>query len=886
MTEKKKVLLIDTYAFLYRSYYASEKQALKNEDGRDIGAYMGFFSTFLYLLKEISPSHIVFASDSHSPSKRKMLDENYKANRDKMPDSLKEQIKMVKNAFEVSSIQVIKEDGLEADDILVDFANRYSSEGYDVVIATGDKDILQCVSDKNHIFVYRPPSFGTKWTLYNETVIKEKYGFGKESIASYLSLLGDSSDNIKGVSGVGEKSAKGLLEKYKDLESIYNNIDEITPERLQKKLIEGKDDAFFSYSLVELGKYKYSKEFDIESAIISNINFSELLNVLKSDGLNSLHQRFLKFLNENGISYNRENASLKDDDSSEFHFESKEVTISELQNDIETSSIISVYFDNENSYFSYSLDGNISKYIRLNESYIKIISKLINAYLSSPFNTLISFDLKNVYKVINASLNEVKALSFDIEIASYLLDSETAYFKKELLSSKYLNLTIKPKAKKEKSLFEGDEPTFIESVLAFRLMPKLKEKLEEENLYSYYLKIEMPLTFVLAKMENNGIYLDKDEIDNLRHSLNERLEVLENEIYSYANEKFNISSPTQLSHILFDVLKIKSSKKNKTGFSVDKEVLESLEDAHPIVGKILSYRTLMKLKTTYTDALTSLISKNDNRLHTTFLQTGTATGRFASRNPNLQNIPIRNEEGRLVRKAFKSTDGNILLSLDYSQIELVVLAHFSKDRELVSMFKTGEDVHRLTASKVFKKNPSDVSVSERRAAKTINFGVIYGMSVFRLQKDLGVSHQEAAEFLNSYFTLFSGVKDFIENTIAKTRECGFTTTLLGHKRFFKTINDSNRNIRESAERSCVNSIIQGSAADILKKAMIDIERETTKSDKAKLLLNVHDELIFEVSNETKDSYAKKVENIMVHSVPLIVPLRVSVEMSTSWGDMH
>lgn len=880
----KKVLLIDTYAFLYRAYYASQSHPLQNKDGKEVGAYMGFFSTVLYLIKEIQPTHILFASDSSSPSKRKQLYEPYKANRDKMPDDLREQIAFVKNAIEVSRIPLYKEDGLEADDILVDLASRLSRENYECVIATGDKDILQVVDDSKHISVYRPPAFGTKWTHYDEATIKEKYGFGRESIASFLSLLGDSSDNIKGVSGIGEKGAKELLQNYPTLDEVYKNIDSITNTRLKNKLVEGKEDAILSYSLVVLGDYKYSGAFNIDDAELNHIDFDALVKTLSSDGLSSLSSRFQKTLSEMNI----QEIGVPDEENKteELVYESAEVNIDEATRDFTEESKIAAFVSADKSVFSYSFDGKKAKFLHLNQNYIKIISKLISSFLSSPFNTLVSFDMKELFKLSEVEFKDVKAATYDIEVMAYLEDSENSYFTKEYLATKYLNLAIVETKKEEASLFDTEAVKPIECILSYRLLDPLKNSLEKLDLESYYETIECPITFILSTMEKAGIYLDRSELENLKAALETRLKNLESEIYESIGHEFNIASPQQLSSVLFETLGIKNGKKTKTGFSVDKEVLESLRYSHPVVEKILDYRSAAKLKSTYTDALTSLISPLDNRLHTTFLQTGTATGRFSSKNPNLQNIPVRNEEGRLVRMAFKAKDGNVLLSSDYSQIELVVLAHFSKDKELTEMFKSGEDVHRLTASKIFAKNPIDITKDERRAAKTINFGVIYGMSAFRLQKDLGVTRKEANDFLESYFSLFKGVREFIDNTIKEVKQTGFTTTILGHKRFFKNINDSNRNIREATERAAVNSVIQGSAADILKKAMIDIIRSTKESDKAKLLLNVHDELIFEVSSDTKDEFSKKVEQCMVNSVPLSVPLRVSIETATAWGEMH
>lgn len=880
----KRVLLIDTYAFLYRAYYAQATHSLQNKDGKEVGAYMGFFSTVLYLIKEIQPTHILFASDSSSPSKRKQMYEPYKANRDRMPDDLREQIAFVKNAIAASKIPLLKEDALEADDILVDIASRLSDDDFECVIATGDKDILQVVDDEKRISVYRPPSFGTKWTHYDENTIKEKYGFPRESMASYLSILGDASDNIKGVSGIGDKGAKELLQSYKTLDDIYKNIDAITNTRLKNKLIEGKDDAYLSYSLVLLGKYKYSADFNVEEASIKNVDFDALLKTFLNDGLNSLASRFQKTLATMNIESSEDSKEVPQ--SEVLVFETDEVSIDEVSKDFANESVISAFLSEDKTVFSYSLDGKKAKFLHLYQNYIEIVSKLINEFLSSPFNTLVSFDMKELFKLTSIGINELKATTYDIEVMAYLEDSETAYFTKEFLATKYLNLVLVEEKQKEASLFDETRVSCTECILSYRLLEPLKSSLKKADLQKYFETIERPITFILASMEKEGIYLDKSELEALRATLDERIKRLEAEIYNDIGFEFNLSSPQQLSKVLFETLGIKNGKKTKTGFSVDKEVLESLSVRYPVIQKIIDYRTASKLKSTYTDALTSLISPLDNRLHTTFLQTGTATGRFSSKNPNLQNIPVRSEEGRLVRMAFKAGRGNVLLSSDYSQIELVVLAHFSKDEELTQMFRSGEDVHRLTASKIFGKDPADITKDERRAAKTINFGVIYGMSAFRLQKDLNVTRKEANDFLDSYFSLFKGVREFIDNTIKEVKETGFTTTILGHKRFFKNINDSNRNVREASERAAVNSVIQGSAADILKKAMADIVRSTNESDKARLLLNVHDELIFEVSKETKDAFSKKVEKCMTESVPLSVPLRVSIESAVSWGEMH
>ena len=878
-----RLLIVDTYAFLYRAFYAGSG-LMKNSSDKSIGAYAGFFSTILYLLKETKCTHVVFASDSKSPSKRKLQYPEYKANRDRMPDDLREQVDLVKNALSSANITLQMKDGLEADDIIVSLANKYADKNTEVVIASGDKDILQAVSDEKHITLFRPPSFGNQWTVYNEAKIEEKYGIKKESIASYLSLLGDASDNVPGVKGIGIKGAVELLKEYKTLDNIYSNLDKIAKPKTRSSLENGKDDAYLSYSLVYLGGEDYDAG-DINQYKVENINYAELINTLNNDGAHAIANRFLKFTKDSKIELNDVKSTAELD---VFTFKKHTATHDDLKNALSTSNVVAVNYNKDTSNLTYTTTDDASNSININKSNIEIISKLITDYLNSDKNALVGFDLKTTIKAFYiGNVSRIKAHLYDIELMAYLLDSEKQHFPKSLLSEKYLSKTLPNQKKKESTLFESDEDeaTAFHAPLSYALYSKLIADLKDKELLNYYETVEEKILPIIASIEKNGIYLDTKELETLKETLTKRIDKITDQIYALIGHPINISSPQQVGTVLFDELKIANGKKNKLGYSVSSEVLESLKDEHPIVPLILDYRFATKIRSTYTDSLINLVDRSDNRLHTTFLQTGTATGRFSSVSPNLQNIPVRSDEGRLTRMAFKSTEGNILLSADYAQIELVVLSHFSKDKNLISLFKSGEDVHKLTASLIFSKDKSEVTPSERRLAKTINFGVIYGMSAFRLAQDLGVRVSDANEFLSLYFDNFSGVRAFIDNTIEEVKKTTFTTTLLGHKRFFPSINDSNKNVRSAAERAAVNSIIQGSAADILKLAMIKITKEIQDED-VKLLLNVHDELIFELPESKVDTIKTKVEDIMTHAVKLDVPLRVSVETAHSWGEMH
>ena len=881
----KKVLIIDTYAFLYRSFYASENM-MKNTEGSDVGALSGFFSTILFLLKQTPCTHVVFASDSSCPSKRKIAYPEYKANRDRMPDDLRRQVQMVAAALDKGGIEVQKKDLLEADDIIVDLAGQFSKEGFDVVIASGDKDILQVVSDEKHISLMRPPSFGSKWMLYKEEEITAKYGIERQSMASYLALLGDASDNVPGVKGIGEKSAVSLLSEYKTLNGVYENIDKIEKPKLKKALTEGKDDAYLSYSLVVLGNEEY-KTISPDDFDIKKISFIEIASYLKSLGVKAVSDRIVKWAEEMNFIKEGDADVLKQN---ELPFFTSTLSVSsdeEFERDFALNKIIAVYSLIGNSSFYYAVNDNQAKKVLSDNRKVKAV---ISAFLKEEGNVLVSFDIKDVlkkYSVIHAS--DIKASLNDINIMAYLTDSETQHFSKGLLAEKYLALRIQENAKIKKQPLLFDEDNDDEAIfapLSYALLSHLIDVLKKNDLYASYLTVEEKIIPILAEMENNGIYLDTSVLDDFKKNLTTRINTAEEKIYDLAGKKFNIASPSQTASILFDTLCLGKGKKNKTGYSVDASVLEELKDEHPIVNLILEYRALSKLKNTYTDSLSELVDCNDNRLHTTFLQTGTATGRFSSVHPNLQNIPIRTDEGRIIRSAFKATSGNVLVSADYAQIELAVLAHYCRDEKLTNMFISGKDVHKMTASLIFNKSEDDVTPSERRIAKTINFGVIYGMSAFRLAGDLGIKLKEANDFLSGYFQTFGGVRSFIDKVVQNVRENGYTTTLLGHKRYFPRINDSNKNIRAAEERAAVNSIIQGSAADILKKAMIDVSTHYKQRDDVKLLLNVHDELIFEINEKKVDNEKEEISSIMTECVHLRVPLRVSVESAYSWGDMH
>ena len=796
--QKPTLFVIDGYGQIYRSYYAFLSNPLRDKDGNNISAVFGFFNTLISLIRQYKPDYLAVALDSKGNTFRHDLFPLYKANRDKTPQDLHDQIPVIKDILEKAGIKHFAITGMEADDIIATLAGNFSKHNVHTVMVTGDKDLLQLVNGSTSAL--RPPRKGEhEWGYCTEEGVKNLFGVQPSQIVDYLTILGDSSDNVPGIPGIGEKGAVNLLSEWGSLDNAYQNIESIKGS-LKAKLENGKEGVELSRTLIRLKDDLFSvNEDDMESYLVGNISWDNAVTAfaqLGSDRLISAASKMLK--------PGTDIKALKE----------KAAVPAKVQKTEEP------------------------------ERGTKLPSDCVAGY-----------DMRQK--------PEGKRL-FDVMIAAWMLDSNAGHYELDGLLEKYNASNVE------------------------ELADILYSKLVRLSLDGLFFDMEMPLLLILRKMENEGIMIDKSVLSSYAEELKEKCDSTEKEVYAYCGHPFNLNSPKQLQEVLFVERDLPTGKKTHSGFSTDSEVLEELAATtkDPVPGLILQYRALSKLLNTYVLTL-PLLADSQNRIHTTFLQTGTSTGRLSSKNPNLQNIPIRTEEGRRIRSAFTATGGNILLSADYAQIELAVLAHLSQDPELCKAFAEGSDVHRETAALIFNQFPDFVTPAQRRIAKTINFGVIYGMSAFRLARDLGISRTDAQNFIKTYFERYKGVTSFIETTLEKARTEGFVSTMGGHIRKIAEINSSNKVVRQAAERMAVNSVIQGSAAEIVKLAMISIDAELSKQNmKSKLILQVHDEVILEVPEDELEKASALVKECMINAVRLSIPLRVSIESGRTWGEMH
>lgn len=918
--DRKEFYIIDGFGLIFRSYYGFITNPLFDKDGNNISAIYGFFNTLFMVIRKYNPSYLVVALDSKGPTFRHEMYKEYKANRDDAPQDLKNQIPIIIDLLSKINIPTIMKSGLEADDIIAYLCENAVKENLRAIMFTADKDLLQLVN--SNVFSLRPPKKGQKeYRLFGESEVEEEFLIRADQIIDYLSLIGDKSDNVPGVKGIGAKGAVNLLTKYKTLENIYNNLDKLS-KGVKNKLIESKEMAFLSKELVTL-KIDDSlfDKFDVEDFNLEKMYLENIMPYFDHIKSKSLIAAAKKIMSKEEIQKVEDNFIEREEyqeseilcDSSLIGASSLKAvdTLEELElllNEV-SKSVNIMAFDTETTSenpmdaelvgfsFSYKLKESYyfpivcgGKRIHENDSVRPILHKYL---FENPIN-IIGHNIKYDYKVLKRFGVEIKNIYYDTMIAAWLYDSNSPSFKMDNLSLKYLNyLCVAYKDVVEKGkLFSDVEKSLAvayaaeDSDITFRLYKFFESSLTKE-LKKVFFDIEMPLIKILANMELEGIKLSLDKLEELSIIFQKRIDQDLEKIYELSNHEFNVNSTKQLQKVLFEEKGLTAKKKTKTGYSTATDVLESLIDEDPIISYILDYRSINKLKSTYVDNFPSVVNSNTNRVHTSFLQFGTATGRLSSINPNLQNIPIRSEEGRKIREAFVPKKGCVLMSADYAQIELVVLAHLANDKSLQNAFISGEDVHKFTASLIFDKNIDDISSEERRVAKTINFGVMYGMSAFRLSKELSISRSNASAFIKAYFTRYSNVAKFIDNTISKVRKEKKITTLMNHVRKIPNINSKNRIEKAASERVAVNSIIQGTAAEIMKIGMIRVNKALKeKKLQSKVLLQVHDEIILEVVESEKEIVKKLLKDELENATKLSIPLRVSIECGNSWGALH
>ena len=890
--------LIDAYGIIYQAYFAFLNRPLYNPQGRNSQAVFGFFRTFFEFYKIYQPTFCAVIMDSKTKTFRHQIFASYKAQREVTPAELHEQVAVVEEILEAMGVRWLRVDGFEADDLLATLALKSLKASRPCLIVSRDKDILQLVTDGVAVLRQRQGQPG--FELWGRDEVFQALGVYPEQIVDYLALTGDQSDNIPGVKGIGPKTACKLLQEHQSLDGIYKHLDEIAPA-IATKLTQGREDAFLSQRLVSLNT-SVPLSLKLEELALADLNLERALPFFEREGMKSL-MRQLKPTTQ--VSTTTQQAKR-----ARYH---PVLTGPELkricqQAKIKGACALDTETDNLDEFkaellgIALAYNEEEAFYIPLKASDTTCLSKKdvlneLQPLLTTTDFLLIGQNLKYDFKVLVKQGLEPKCRFFDTMVAAWLLDSTgSGSYRLDVLADKYLGY----KTLRYSELITDDSgqdlsqlplPKVVDyaaedAALAFRLYERFKDLLKQESLDKLFYDLEMPILKILARMELTGIRVLPQALNQLGQKITDMLTSLEDRIYQLAGRRFNINSPKQLQEILFNERNLKPVKKIKTGYSTDNQVLEILALEDELAALILEQRALAKLKNTYLETLPLLINAQTKRIHTQFLQTGTATGRLASREPNLQNIPVRTELGRLIRSAFVPEAGMLFLSADYSQIELAVLAHLSEDSLLVEAFKEGKDIHSLTASILLKRSLKDISPEERRLGKTINFGVIYGMSPFRLAQDFKISKKEASAFIEEYFKRYNGVSSFKERVIAEAEKTGLVTTILGRRRLVPNLKSENRMERSQAERIAFNTTIQGSAADIVKCAMKDlcefIEEEKLNS---RLVLQVHDELILEVPENELKRLAGGVRFLMENAVRLKVPLRVELGVGESWGEL-
>jgi len=894
MSKRKTLYLIDGSSYIFRAFFGVRQQ-LSTSKGFPTNALYGFINMLQKVIREEKPDYLVVAFDSPDKTFRHKIYPNYKANRDAPPEELSRQFPYFEPLVKAYGLSSIRRPGFEADDIIGTLAIKGKQKGLEIVIVSGDKDMMQLISPH----IYMLDTMKNKKFMDKEVV--EKFGVQADKVVEVMGLMGDSSDHIPGVTGVGPKTAAELIREFGSIEALYQRIDEVEKKNVKEKLERDKENAFMSRELVSIDT-DMDLEFNSDLMKLGKIDSAKLKKMFEEF-------EFVSFLEgmQDGIAN-----SLKID-RSEYKTVLTEKSFNDLMEslakkksfafDVETTSKRPVWARVVGISFSFE-DGN-AFYLPLAHRYLgvpeqlefKAVCEKLKPILEDKSIKKCGHNIKYDLIVMSNEGIALDGVDFDTMIASYLLNPSSRGHGLDALTMEYFghkNLTYKEMTgtgSKEIGFDEVEvdratEYAAEDSDMTWRLKGKLQPQLKDSTL-KLYKEIELPLLEVLAEIELNGVYVDRKHLKELSSKIDKQLLHLEKDIYVLADEQFNINSPKQLSVILFEKLKLPVVKKTKTGYSTDVSVLEQLAVEHKLPEQVLSYRQLAKLKSTYVAALPREIFKNTGRVHTSFNQTVAATGRLSSSNPNLQNIPIRSDMGKEIRKAFTAEGDNMLLSADYSQIELRILAHLSKDKALKNAFDKGEDVHARTAADIFGSSLDQVDENSRRMAKAVNFGIIYGLSAFGLSRQLNISRKGAQDFIDQYFSLYSNVKDFMDNTIAEARECGYTLTMFNRRRYLPDLKSDNRQVRESAERIAINSPIQGSAADLIKIAMIRLSRNLKKIKfNSKMILQVHDELLFECPVQEKKEIESLVRKEMEGACTLSVPLVVDIGWGKNWNEAH
>ncbi len=887
----EKLYLFDGTALVYRAYFAFISHPLRNSEGLNTSPIFGVVNSILKILRERDPEHIAFVFDAGGKTQRHELYEDYKATREKMPDELRDVLPYVNETIENMGIPIIMKRGTEADDIMATIARKAAKKGYNPVIVTGDKDLLQVI-DKD-IHVLSPGRGGrSQETMYTEENAKERMGVSPSQIVDYLALVGDSSDNIPGVKGVGKKTAQKLLDKYKDLDDIYDNIDELSGA-VKKKMENSKEQAYLSKKLVQIDYDIDCGDIDFENMKRGGANYKKLAEIFEKLELQSLMKEILPSKEtevEIVIAGSKEDIKKWSDWAG---FETALYILWEGEKPFD-GQIVGVAFysgDDKAIYIPVGHKDDEKLFDDGENIALSDFKDIVLPYLDN-CTEITMHDLKGGRHLLGKYLE-----GFDSKLASYLLAPAVHRHNLEFDIMSHLAVQVEPFKELLPSRRSSYKAIAVDSaaraccqraVSLHKMRKILVNKLENEKLLSLYNDMEKPLMDVLYEMEKIGVYINIDILKDLSDKFTHEAHELQQAAWEQAGEEFNLDSPKQLREILFEKLNLPPQKRTKTGPSTDMEVLEALSKLHPLPDIIVKYRKVKKLLSTYTDKLPDSINPDTGRIHSVLHQAVTATGRLSSSNPNLQNIPIRGEKGREVRKAFRAqNEDEILLSADYSQIELRILAHISDDENLKQAFIDGEDIHTSTAAKVFGLEKDEVDSDQRSAAKAVNYGIVYGLSAYGLSQDIDFTVKESQKIIDEYFNKYPGVKKYMDEIVEKAKEQKFVTTLMGRRRFLPDIDGKNYQMRQFSERTAINTPIQGTSADLIKIAMIRVaDRLKEEGLRARMILQIHDELLFEVHKDDAEKFGKIVKEIMENAIDMDVPIKVDVQSGESWADIH
>ena len=863
----KKLLILDSNSILNRAFYGV--RYLSAKDGTPTNAIYGFLNILLKLIKEQEPDYICAAFDVKAPTFRHKQYEGYKAQRKPMPEGLAAQMPLAKDVLRAMGVTILEKEGYEADDIIGTVARLCEESEISCFIATGDKDDLQLASDKTKVILTVTKSGYNETIIYDDKAVKEKYHVTPTEFIDVKALMGDPSDNIPGVKGVGEKTAMSLIEKHHSIEYIYENIDDIGLKgTMLQKMKDGREMAFMSKELATINR-NTPIEFNAEKCVFDGFeNNGELYEILKRLELNSI----IKKLDLSGVDNVKENEDIF-----------KDFSYQVGDKNMISGDKVTVVLDFDGDNISSAAGGGGNNAVGLNEQ------DDIKELLEDDSIAKVMFDVKEAIVKLNCRI-DIKNIADDTAIAAYLVDPAKNEYTIEKLASEYFGTVIEKPEVKQLSLLDDVETDRSEylakcAVALGVLNERIGDKIKENGQEKLYQEVELPLVTVLAHLEINGFLVDDHQLKEFADKLGEKIDALTNEIYMLAGEEFNINSPKQLGVILFEKLELKPVKKTKTGYATNADVLEKLRDKHPIVNFIMEYRQLAKLKSTYCDGLRAVVNPNTHRIHSVFTQTVTVTGRLSSTEPNLQNIPTRTELGREIRKMFVAKEGYVLVDADYSQIELRVLAHIANDETMINAFRNNEDIHAVTASQVLGIPLEDVTKEQRSSAKAVNFGIVYGIGEFSLAQDLHISVKEAKAYIESYLEKYHGVRNYMESIKEQAKKDGYVKTMLNRIRYIPELKSPNYNIRQFGERVALNTPIQGTAADIIKLAMVRVDnRLINEGLKSKLILQVHDELIVEAHKDEVDKVKQILSEEMQSAMELNVPLKVDMSTGHSWYD--